>query len=100
MEETIKKTFININDRNLLSEARVAWPTEKTIKEMITDQLGHCIIRSATLDFRIEPVIDETGEEIDAAPTGDVKIALRCTAWGQIKLKEMPNEDEKTEGPG
>ena len=97
MEETTKKSFINMNDRNILTESRVTWPSEKTIKEMITDQLGHCIIRSAMLEFRVEPVIDEMGEEVDAAPTGDVRITLRCTAWGEIKTKEMPNEDEKTD---
>ena len=97
MEETIKKSFVNICDRNLPTETYVTWPTAATIKQLVTDQLGHCVVRSVMLEFRVEPVIDETGEQIDAALTGDVNITLRCVAWGEMKDKEGKYAEEKSD---
>lgn len=95
MEETIKKSFMNICDRNLLTETYVTWPTAETIKQLVTDQLAHCVVRSVKLEFRVEPVIDETGEQVDAALTGDVNIMLRCVAWGEMKNKEGKYAEEE-----
>lgn len=95
MDEVIKKSYIKIQDKSLLTETRVVWPEENTVKRLVFDQLGHCIVRSAKLELRVEPVIDETGEEVDAVFTGDVRITLQCVAWGQIKNKEGKSANEK-----
>lgn len=100
MEEVVKKSFVRIQGKNLLTETRVTWPEEGTIKRLVFDQLGHCIVRSAKLELRVEPVIDETGEEVDAVFTGDVRITLQCTAWGQIKSKEGNNAEKEKNNHG
>jgi len=86
---------VNIEGKSLLKEVYVTWPTAATVEQLVGDQLPHCIVRSAKLEYRVEPVIDDTGEEVDAAFTGQVNITLRCIAWGEIKNKEGNDAEEK-----
>jgi len=91
-EEVIRKQFIRINGRELLTEVRILWPTPETLQEALIDQLKNSLVEELVISFRVDPVLDEGGREVDRIATGDAKVRIRALAWGamDIKSKEGP----------
>jgi len=94
MEEITKKEHVQIGERRILRQVTITNPTEATMREVLHAQLARCIVRQITMDFRLEPIIEETGDEVDIFFTGDVEVTLRCHSWNEIdrSMGERPDE--------
>jgi len=85
--EIIRKKIIRIGDREMLTEVRILWPTEKTLRETLIDQLESSIVEELVIQFDVEPVLDEAGREVDRVATGAADVRLRVVAWGAMDLR-------------
>jgi len=86
--EIIRKKIIRIDDREMLTEVRILWPTEKTLRENLIDQLESSIVEELIIQFKVEPVLDDAGREIDRVATGDADVRLRVAAWGSMDFRD------------
>jgi len=86
--EIVRKKYIRIDDREMLTEVRILWPTEKTLREALIDQLESSIVEEIVIEFRSEPVLDEAGREVDRVATGIADVRLRVAAWGAMDFRD------------
>lgn len=99
MEEITKKEHVQIGERRILREITITNPTEATLHNVLHAQLARAIVRKIQFEFRLEPIIEATGDEVDIFFTGDVEINIRCHSWNEIdrtKGDDHGKDKEKT----